>query len=262
MAGKRFEIRLAVGSPHGPRSSVWLFWSRNSEVYAAHRSMGGIQKFSFHTPTLCRHAFTKEHGTPRGQSSRAVHEWHRGSTPPRGSNHIVRVLRIGVATDHLSTRLAETPPDNTRWINPAPSGGSTMIDLLFTNDSEDSLCEALKSEPANIGHKLLGYSQLQNGEAIAISSWHSVEADTVFRVSAAPHDPRDLLIFPLDPDVTGRPVRLTLFSNPKDRDLMRVWELGGYWHTPLTDAEWDLMCKPYKSKTGTLRCSSPPWARG
>lgn len=246
MAGKRFDIQLAVGSPSGPRSSVWAIWSRNSEVYAAHRSMGRIEKFSFHTPTLCRHAFTKEHGTPSGQSNRAMQSWHRGNTPQAGSNQIVRVLRIGVATDHLSTKLAEVPPNNTHWINPAPSGGSTVIDLSFTNDSEAIVREALKPEPANLEHKLLAHSQLQNGEAFSISTWHSDKADKVFRVLAAPHDPRDLLIFPLDPENTGRPVRLTLFSNPKDGDLMTVWEWGGFWHAPLTDNEWEMMCKPYK----------------
>lgn len=247
MASKRFDIRLAVGSPTGPRSSVWAFWSRNSEVYAAYRSMGGIEKFSFHTPTLCRHAFTKEHGSPRGQSNRAMHIWHRGSTPPAGSNQVVRVLRVGISTDHLSTKLAETPPVGTHWINPAASGGSTVIDVFFTKDSETTLHEALRSEPTSLEHELLAYRQLPNGEAFALSTWHSERADKVFRVLAAPHDPRDLLILPLDPDDTGRPVRLTLFSNPKDGDLMNVWEMGGYWHSPLTEAEWQAMSEPYKS---------------
>ena len=243
MAGKRFDIRLTVGSANGPRSSVWAFWSRNSEVYATHRNMGGIEKFSFHSPTLCRHAFTKEYGSPSGRSNRAMQEWHRGRTPPAGSNQIVRVLRIGVATDHLSAKFAVIPPNNTCWINPAPSGGSTVIDLSFTNDSEATLRESLNSEPANLEHKLLAYRQLPNGEAFSISSWHSDKAVKVFRVLAAPHDPRDLLILPVDPDNTGRPVRLTLFSNPKDGDLMSVSEMGGYWHAPLTDAEWEVMCK-------------------
>lgn len=172
--------------------------------------------------------------------------WHRGSTPPAGSNQVVRVLRIGIATDHLSTKFVETPPDNTSWITPALSGRSTVIDLSFTKDSEATLREALASEPANLEHKLLSYRRLPNGEAFCITSWHSDKAHKVFRALAAPHDVRDLLILPLDPDNTGRPVRLTLFSNPKDGDLMSVWELGGYWHTPLTDAEWQAMCEPYE----------------
>jgi hypothetical protein len=68
----------------------------------------------------------------------------------------------------------------------------------------------------------------------------------VFKVSATPDDPRDLLILPVDPEDTGRPVRLTLFSNPKDGDFINVWEMGGYWHDPLTDAQWQAMSEPYR----------------
>lgn len=121
-----------------------------------------------------------------------------------------------------------------------------MIDLAFTKDDEAMMRKAVESEPADLQHKLLAYRQLPNGEAFSVSSWHSDKADRVLRVSAAPHDPRDLLILPVDPENTGRPARLTLFSNPSDNDLMSVWELGGYWHAPLTDAEWQAMSAPYK----------------
>ena len=43
------------------------------------------------------------------------------------------------------------------------------------------------------------------------------------------------------PEATGRPVRLTTSSSPKDGDLMDVWEFGGYWSAPVTDAEWKAM---------------------
>ena len=56
------------------------------------------------------------------------------------------------------------------------------------------------------------------------------------------HDPRDLLIFPLDPVNTGRSARSTLSSNLGDGELISVWQLGGYWHAL---AEWQAMCKPY-----------------
>jgi len=247
VAKNRFDIRLAVGSPHGARSSVWAFWSRNSEVYAAHRRMGGIEKFSFHTPTLCRHALTKEYGLPPGRDSRAIQVWKRDSTPSPSKNKVVRALRIGVATDHLSTKLEDVPPAKTHWIRPALRGGSTVIDLGFTNDAEATLRTALESEPSSLGHRLIAYKKLPNGEAFFITTWHSDKADRVFRVKAAPHDPWDILILPIDPDNTGRPVRLTLFSNPKDGDLMNVWEMGGYRHAPLTDAEWQAMSEPYKS---------------
>ena len=121
-----------------------------------------------------------------------------------------------------------------------------MIDLFFSLDSEGSLREALASDPPSLAHELLAYRQLPNDEALCISSWHSSAAQKFFRVKAAPHDPRDLLILPDDPADTGRPVRLTLFSNPKDGDSMNVWEMGGYWQEPLTDDRWQAICKAYE----------------
>lgn len=246
MGRKRFDLRVAVGEKGQPRSSIWAFWSSRSEVYAAHRSMGGIEKFSFHTPDLCRHAFTKESGLPRGHGNRLMQSWRRGSTPSEGTKQIVSVLRVGISTDHLSTALEDSPPKNTVWIPPAPVGGSTILDLGFTNEKEVAIRRALESEQPSLAHKLIAFHELPNGESFFVKTWHSERAQKVFRVLAAPHDPRDLLILPVDPQSTGRPVRFTLLSNPKDGDVMWAWEMGGYWHSPLTDEQWQEMCEPFE----------------
>jgi hypothetical protein len=159
MASQRFDIRLAVGTAGGPRSSVWAFWSRKSEVYAAFAQMGGIEKFSFHTPNLCRRAFTKEHGTPSTLPNRATQEWRCDPTPALGSNQVVRVLRVGFATDLLSTAL-QHPRHNPIWIEPAPPGGSTMVELVFTRESQAAVVAALATDAPHIAHKLVAYEQL------------------------------------------------------------------------------------------------------
>jgi hypothetical protein len=240
MSKNRFDFRLAIGSIGGPRSSVWHFWSRRSEVYATHGGMGGIEKFSFHTPNVCRRAFTKEYGTPAAMTNRASHEWLRDPTPPVGSQQVVRVLRIGFATDLLSTALK--PPKRTiTWVKPAPLGGSTVLSLMFTKDSEANLVQALEGEPSALNHTLIVYKKLPNGEAFCITSWFSPEADKTLRVPASHGHKRDLIVYPKDPEATGRPVRLTTFSSPKDGELIDVWEFGGYWSAPVTDAEWKAM---------------------
>src|SRR6266508_4520912 len=61
MAGKRSQVRFAVGSPSGPRASVWRLWTQRSDVYMAVRSIGGIQKVSLHEDGNCFLAFTREH---------------------------------------------------------------------------------------------------------------------------------------------------------------------------------------------------------
>jgi hypothetical protein len=242
MGSQRFDVRLAVGTPGGPCSSVWRFWSRKSEVYAAVSQMGGVEKFSFHTPDICRHAFTKEHGTPRTMRDRAMHAWRRDPTPPAGTNRVVRVLRIGFATDLLSTALQ--PPRRTLiWAAPAPAGGSTVVEVIFSRDSESTVIEALAT---HLAHKLIAYRRLPNGEAFCITSWYSDQADKVLRMPADADHKDDLVVFPNDITQSGRPVRLSLFSNPKDGDFMQVWELGAFWHPPLTEAEWNAMSAPFR----------------
>jgi hypothetical protein len=237
MSKKRFDFRLAVGAIDGPQSSVWHFWSRNSEVYAAHRGFGGVQKFSFHTPNICRLAPSKVPGIIRKP---AISEWRRDPTPAVGSGRVVRVLRIGFATDLLSSAL-ERPARKIIWIEPAPAGSSTVLDLMFTRDNEASFSDALAGEPASIGHKLLVYQPLPNEEAFCISRWYSPEADKTLRMPASHGHTHDLIVYPRDPDATGRPIRLTIFSRPKDGDLMNVWEMGAYAHAPLTDDQWKAM---------------------
>jgi hypothetical protein len=204
--------------------------------------MGGIEKFSFHTPNICRRAFTKEHGTPEMLNNRATSEWHRDPTPPVGSKRVVRVLRVGFATNLLSTAL-EPPKRSITWIKAAPPGGSTVLDLMFTHDCEADLFEAIAHEPVDLGHTLVAYKQLPNGEAFCVTSWHSDQADKTLRMPASHGHKHDLIVHPNDPASTGRPVRLTLFSNPTDGELINVWDLGAYWHAPLTDDQWKKMCE-------------------
>ena len=251
MSKKRFDFRLAIGTVDGARSSVWHFWSRNSEVYAAHGGMGGVEKFSFHTPNICRRAFTKEHGTPNTLTNRAMHEWLRDPTPPIGGKRVVRVLRVGFATDLLSTAL-KPPKRHNAWIKPAPAGGSTVLDLMFTRDSEAVLSQAISGEPPGLGHTLIAYKQLPNGEAFCVTVWYSDKADKLLRMPASHGHKNDLIVHPNDPTLSGRPVRLTLFSNPTDGELMNVWELGAYWHVPLTDDEWEMMCQTARAETKHL----------
>jgi hypothetical protein len=245
MSGKRFDVRLAVGTVDGPRSSMWHIWSRKSEVYAAHAQMGGIQKFSFHTPNVCRRAFTKEHGTRSTLTDRATHEWRRDPTPAVGSKQAVRVLRVGFATDVLSTTL-ESPTRSIIWIKPAPAGRSTVFDIIFSRESEAAISEAIAADAPEVAHTMVAYNRLPNGEAFCVTCWYADKGVETLRMPADAGHKDDLIVFPKDINQTGRPVRLTLFSNPKDGDFRLVWFWVAFWHPPLTEGEWKTMCEPYR----------------
>jgi hypothetical protein len=229
---KRFDVRVAIGTLAGPRSNVWHFFSRNDQVYAVHGRAGSVEKFSFHTPDVCRLALTKEYAIRSDFQDRHAYEWRRNVASNVGLSRVVRVLRIEFPTDLLSTAL-QPLKKTIRWITPAPTGGSTMIDLLFTGDSERRAREEIKHDPPERGHQLLAYTQLSNGEAFCLTSWFAPQASlTTLKIPASYHAENDLIVSTLDPDGTGRPIRLSVFSNPKDGDMMHVFDLGAFLKPP------------------------------
>jgi hypothetical protein len=249
MAKKRFDMRLAVGSANGPRSSEWAIWSKKSDLYIAHRSLGGFHKYSFHPPNVCRYALTKEYTNRIGRVGRNADQWLRDLAPEEGQQQVVRVMRIGFSTDYLSTSLSDSTSEKCIWIQPAPQGGSTGVDIMFTRESKENLQKQIDSEPDSLDHKLIAYCKMENGEAFAVTSFHSLEGYDPIRVGAAKHDPFDILALPVDDLKTGRPIRLTLFKKPDDYHYLQVWELGCFRHAPLTEEAWQAMSELHIKKT-------------
>jgi hypothetical protein len=81
-----FSIRVAVGSQHGRRSPIWNIFSTRDEVYALHRTMGRIEKISFHKSRICRRAFVDKHLPP-------IERWTRAETPSAGQMK-VRIVQV------------------------------------------------------------------------------------------------------------------------------------------------------------------------
>src|SRR5438094_10175997 len=85
---------------------------------------------------------------------RAMFKWHRAPTPPAGTFQIARVAWIGFATDFLS-RPAETYGEDVAWIEAAPTGGATCVELSFTRDSQDMILKAVGQ--SSVYHRMLRY---------------------------------------------------------------------------------------------------------
>jgi hypothetical protein len=220
---------------------VWHVWSKKTDIYVAHGNMGGIQKFSFHAPDVCRLAFTKENGTPPKLADRATHKWRRDPTPPAGGGRVVRALQVAFWTDVLSTALAKSEHQrrNLVWIEPAPLGGTTIVDLMFTHDDEEAVLKAIGESAPETKHRLIAYRQLDSGERFFLAGWHSRTSEETIR-STAPHE--DLIVSPIDIANSGRPIRLTVLSNPKDGDFLQAWEWGAYAVAPpLTNDGWEAL---------------------
>jgi len=224
---KRTDIRFAVVSPEGPRSSVWAVWAKNGQVYACHRSMGGVQKIAFHTPLVCRHALTRERANLSARD-RVAHEWLRAETPPTGSGRASLALRLIIPTDYLSTQMRLERTEEVVWIPAAPSGECTVVELFFTRDDQ----AVFQAGAAAAARRVLAYARILEEEALAIASHIAGCEFNGLRIPASHHEKRDLVIAATDPDDTGRPVRLTTFNHPKNGEALELWEFGGFWVDP------------------------------
>lgn len=224
--GRRRQLdgRIGVGNPSGPRSSVWRVWSWRNDVYVAWDGFGGTEKISFHAANgLCRKAFTREHGAPDGKLDRATASWHRKATPGPGSGRGTCVLEICFPTDYLSSAL-EPVRKQVTWLKAAPPSMALVVQFFFTLEPEQAIRRLMGSE------QIVSLTELPNGETFVISSGEGVYvgADRGFYVPRSERWGEDLIFAPFDPDATGRPVRFTWFSRPKDGESMKVSEFGGY----------------------------------
>src|SRR5262245_58984502 len=182
---------------------------------------------------ICRVGTTRGNGSAAGQKGPpGIHQLSRDGATEPGAIEGVRVLRIGFATNLLSTRLVDPPAKEIAWVAPAPAGHSTVIDVLFTREAEYMVRELVGGERPALEHKLLAYHRLPSGEAVCINSWFAADADKTLTMLADEAHPNDLVVSQDDPMGTGRPVRLITHSNPADGDFMRVWEFGAYWRPP------------------------------
>ncbi|MEZ4156548.1 MAG: hypothetical protein R3B52_01030 [Candidatus Paceibacterota bacterium] len=72
-------VRVAIGTPDFPHSSIWSTTSNRSEVYLSERSSYAISKISLHSSGLSRFAINELHSKNR-LDDRALSKWLR---PPQ-----------------------------------------------------------------------------------------------------------------------------------------------------------------------------------
>jgi hypothetical protein len=225
MAKNIHDLRFGIRREDGYVSHTWRLWiTRSADVYLFTRGMAGIEKYSFHRSGICRSAFTKEHGTPRSMSDRALFKWTRGGTPPVSNGMASRVAWIAFPTDFLS-RITEKNPKPTTWIPAAPSGGATYLELAYTSEPESAVIAAFQ----NNGRQLVSYTKLTSGDAFIFDYYYADWENRDLRIPASHGSVfPDLLFSASDPNDTGRPIRLKLGPPPEDGDALVLQELGGY----------------------------------
>ena len=140
MAKNILNLRFGVKRTDGYIYSIWRLWATHiGDVYLAVRSHAGVSKYSFHKSGICRSAFTSEYGKPEKMTDRAMFKWKRNVTPTIDDN-ATRVAWIAFPTDYLSRETKKVT-----WIDAAPSGSATFIELAYTSKPENEVRKLLSS---------------------------------------------------------------------------------------------------------------------
>jgi hypothetical protein len=181
-------------------------------------ALAKVKKFSFHNSGICRDAFNR---TPPTLDDRATAKWMKKLTPPAGSGIGTRVMALYFPTDYMSATWSDGA---VTWVDPAPPGGVTIIELVYVRESREYL-EAAFAE--GTVRTLVGYFKLPGGESFAIVRSHGPWENRDLDMPAS-HGGSALLFSSEDPHGTGRPQRIQI-RMPDDRDgSMALMELGGH----------------------------------
>jgi len=133
MRAKINGVRFAVGTPDGPRGSVWRVWTYRSDVYIAARSAASDQKVSLHASGVWRSAFTEAHAQKENSlvgegDDRVLDRWNR---PAEFAPGWTRAFMVVVPAREVVPCDVPAKSDEIVWIEPLPDGWATIFTVLF-----------------------------------------------------------------------------------------------------------------------------------
>jgi hypothetical protein len=133
-AMKKRGVRWSVGTPEGPRSTIWRVWVNGSDAYIAARPAAGSIKVSLHASGIWRSAFTEKHMKgPKPlvptDRDRVVDRWRR---PPEFAPGWTRGFSILIPASEVqpSPAVVENPTEVV-WFDPPPAGRMMVFDVLI-----------------------------------------------------------------------------------------------------------------------------------
>lgn len=218
-------LRFVVGEPGIRQSNSWKLENQGDEVYLLTRGMlSTVLKFSFHKSGKCRWA---EIAKRSDGSDRCIHKWERGLIPSVGTGGGCRLVSIAFPANHLS---APSPLDGRKlhWIDPAPPGMATMVEVMLTAEDKNTTSGLLASGRER---RLIYHKPLRSGQNVLVTSAVFDCGPVDVNMPGEPRKPGQVvfedLAFP-NQDVlgTGRPVRMAVMAGNEVPPT--VWELGGY----------------------------------
>jgi len=132
------EVRVAVGTPNGRRSTVWKFSVHKSEIYILSRMFGSDAKISLHASGECQWSGTgvwvKKVSTRRNVD-RHFTKWV--APRPTGSS-AMHVFQVRIPETEL--RVSDLPENlnEVEWVPVPPVGGTVSLECYITPPSQSN----------------------------------------------------------------------------------------------------------------------------
>ena len=220
MGKNLYNLRFGVSTSYGHRSNIWRLWvTRNNDVYLTDAEINGRYKYSFHGSGVCQMAYSQEIDSKRENS----HRWKREKTPSK-KDFVHLICAIYFPTKYLSREFKQYPKKVT-WFPAAPMNTFTVIEMGFTHGDANDVKKVFN----NSGRVIVGFQELPNQEKFVLTCCHMdiSEKDLFIKTELKGAQP-NIVIAGDDPDNTGRPIRITAQSNPKNNEHLQIIEYGAY----------------------------------
>jgi hypothetical protein len=160
------EVRFAVGSKDGPRSTVWKSWVQGSEIYITGKLFGSEAKVSLHSSGDCQWSCTDtwvRREPSRRNADRHIARWQMAYPD---DNNAVLAFRVAIPVSEL--RPAPLGPGHKKafWVGNAPAESTVEFCFYITRQSDE--------QPPTDGSPSLRHLaslQLRNGRWLVVFVW-------------------------------------------------------------------------------------------
>lgn len=130
------QIRIAVGSPTGRRSTVWKFTAHKNDVYILSRMFGSDTKVSLHSSGSCQWSGTDRwvlKAAGRKNAERHITKWEM---PRPSGTAALHVFQIRIPETELRPSELGEDLTNVKWLPVPPLGHTVSLECYFTPVSE------------------------------------------------------------------------------------------------------------------------------
>jgi hypothetical protein len=169
------SLRFGIQDENGQRAATWKLWTEtsgdNSEVYLTCRALGGVLKSSLHQSGNWHTAYSPIafekllKGQVTETQNRFIQKWPK---PKEIASGITLAFRIVTPWSAVSNSIEAGNHSKVKWLENAPEGKATEIDILYSKPTTIITDWPGKS---SMGTRLIGNIPLNNGETVWAVCW-------------------------------------------------------------------------------------------